>query len=61
MWPAVWDDLKQGEKKQISTIKRDCESMQRKEAVSMPQMNKGGKYIFGMSVICNDGSVQFPT
>lgn len=27
----------------------------------MPQMNKGGKYIFGMSVIRNDGSVQFPT
>ena len=27
----------------------------------MPQMNKGGKYIFGMSVIREDGSVQFPT
>lgn len=27
----------------------------------MPQMNKGGKYIFGMSVIRKDGSVQFPT
>lgn len=27
----------------------------------MPQMNKGGKYIFGMSLIREDGSVQFPT
>ena len=27
----------------------------------MPQMNKGGKYIFGMSVIREDGSIQFPT
>ena len=26
----------------------------------MPQMNKGGKYIFGKSVIRNDGTVQFP-
>lgn len=29
--------------------------------ITMPQMNKGGKYIFGMSVICADGIVQFPT
>lgn len=27
----------------------------------MPQMNKGGKYIFGISVIREDGSIQFPT
>ena len=27
----------------------------------MPQMNKGGKFIFGMSVIREDGSIQFPT
>lgn len=27
----------------------------------MPQMNKGGKYIFGMSLIREDGSVRFPT
>lgn len=27
----------------------------------MPQMNKGGKYIFGMSAIREDGSIQFPT
>lgn len=27
----------------------------------MPQMNKGGKYVFGMSVIHEDGSVRFPT
>ena len=26
----------------------------------MPQMNKGGKYIFGKSVIRNDGSLTFP-
>lgn len=29
--------------------------------IFVPQMNKGGKYIFGMSVICEDGSIQFPT
>ena len=27
----------------------------------MPQMNKGGKFIFGESVISQDGHVQFPT
>ena len=27
----------------------------------MPQMNKGGKFIFGRSVIGTDGSIQFPT
>ena len=27
----------------------------------MPQMNKGGKFIFGQSVIRSDGRVQFPT
>ena len=26
----------------------------------MPQMNKGGKFIFGQSVIRPDGRVQFP-
>ena len=26
----------------------------------MPQMNKGGKFIFGESVIRPDGRVQFP-
>ena len=26
----------------------------------MPQMNKGGKFIFGESVISQDGHVQFP-
>lgn len=27
----------------------------------MPQMNKGGKFIFGKSVIHLDGLVRFPT
>ena len=27
----------------------------------MPQMNKGGKYIFGISEIISDGTVRFPT
>ena len=27
----------------------------------MPQMNKGGKFIYGISVVCSDGGVQFPT
>ena len=27
----------------------------------MPQMNKGGKFIFGESVIHADGTVRFPT
>ena len=27
----------------------------------MPQMNKGGKFIFGQSVICPDGLVRLPT
>lgn len=27
----------------------------------MPQMNRGGKFIFGKSVIRDDGSVQFPS
>lgn len=27
----------------------------------MPQMNKGGKFIFGKSIIGEDGSVQIPT
>ncbi|BCN29875.1 hypothetical protein [Anaeromicropila herbilytica] len=27
----------------------------------MPQMNKGGKYIFGKSIIKQDNSIQFPT
>lgn len=27
----------------------------------MPQMNKGGKFIFGKSLIHEDGTVQFPT
>ncbi len=26
----------------------------------MPQMNKGGKFIFGKSIIRNDGSIQIP-
>lgn len=26
----------------------------------MPQMNKGGKFIFGESVICSDGQMQLP-
>lgn len=26
----------------------------------MPQMNKGGKFIFGMSIVRADGSVRFP-
>ena len=26
----------------------------------MPQMNKGGKFIFGKSIISKDGSIQFP-
>ena len=26
----------------------------------MPQMNKGGKFIFGKSIIRNDGIIQFP-
>ena len=26
----------------------------------MPQMNKGGKFIFGKSLIRSDGSLQFP-
>ena len=26
----------------------------------MPQMNKGGKYIFGKSIIRNDGIIQLP-
>ena len=26
----------------------------------MPQMNKGGKFIFGKSLICEDGVIQFP-
>ena len=26
----------------------------------MPQMNKGGKFIFGKSLIHNDGTIQFP-
>ena len=27
----------------------------------MPRMNKGGKFIFGKSVIRDDGTVQIPT
>lgn len=27
----------------------------------MPQMNKGGKFIFGKSLIREDGTIQFPT
>ena len=27
----------------------------------MPQMNKGGKFIFGRSIIGEDGRIQFPT
>lgn len=27
----------------------------------MPQMNKGGKFIFGISAVRSDGGVQFPT
>ena len=27
----------------------------------MPQMNRGGKYIYGISVVHLDGGVQFPT
>lgn len=26
----------------------------------MPQMNKGGKFIFGQSLICENGELQFP-
>nr|WP_288547538.1 hypothetical protein [uncultured Blautia sp.] len=26
----------------------------------MPQMNKGGKFIFGKSLIHNDGTIQIP-
>ena len=31
-----------------------------KVGVFMPQMNKGGKFIFGISVVRSDGSVQLP-
>ena len=27
----------------------------------MPQLNKGGKYVFGLSLINDDLTVQFPT
>ena len=27
----------------------------------MPQMNKGGKFIFGKSLVRENGNVQFPT
>ncbi len=27
----------------------------------MPQMNKGGKFIYGISVVRSDGGVQLPT
>lgn len=27
----------------------------------MPQMNKGGKFVFGKSIIKSDGAIQFPT
>lgn len=27
----------------------------------MPQMNKGGKFIYGISVVRPDGGVRFPT
>ena len=27
----------------------------------MPQLNKGGKYVFGWSVIGADGTIHFPT
>lgn len=27
----------------------------------MPQMNKGGKYVFGISEIKDDGTVRFPS
>lgn len=29
--------------------------------VLMPQLNKGGKFVFGLSLIHNDLTVQFPT
>lgn len=37
-----------------------AEAPKRKRGKSMPQMNKGGKFIFGESVIRQDGRVQFP-
>ena len=34
--------------------------MEEKEGYTMPQMNKGGKFIFGKSVIREDGTIQLP-
>ena len=34
--------------------------MKQKEAPDMPQMNKGGKFIFGKSLIHNDRTIQIP-
>ena len=34
--------------------------MKQKEAPVMPQMNKGGKFIFGKLLIHNDGTIQIP-
>ena len=34
---------------------------EKRGGISMPQMNKGGKFIFGISVIRSDGCIQIPT
>lgn len=39
---------------------RTNDSIRKKGRVLMPQMNKGGKFIFGESAIRPDGRVQFP-
>ena len=36
-------------------------SFKQRKKEQMPQMNKGGKYIFGRSVIRNNGFLTFPT
>ena len=35
--------------------------MKEKGDVLMPQLNKGGKFVFGLSLIHDDLTVQFPT
>ena len=39
---------------------RTNDSLRKKGRVFMPQMNKGGKFVFGESAIRPDGRVQFP-
>lgn len=34
---------------------------EKRGGMSMPQMNKGGKFIFGISVVRSDGCIQIPT